>query len=388
MDPELAAWLVSAEAEAALAAAAAEADPDSVAAAQRLRREWAPAQAAAALTQARLRRRAETKFGSAAQRLFFTTDGLEQATRAEVARWRAQRFREADVARVVDVGCGLGADALAFAEAGLEVVALEVDATTAVLAAANLAGRARVITGDATSGDGLRALQAELAAGAAVFIDPARRTAAGRSWRVLDFSPSWDFATGLLEGTFGCIKGAPGLPLALIPATAGATWVSHRGDLVEASIWSDGPRQAVLLPGGAALDADIGAPVPVGEVERYLYEPDPAVLRSGASSRLAELMHAHRLSPEVAYLSTPEFQSTPFATGFEVLSVMAYSERELRAWSRREDIGVLEIKVRGLDIDPAALRRRLKLSGSAPATVVLTPTASGARVLVVRRLVS
>lgn len=386
MDPEIAAWLVSAEAEPALAAAAAEADPDSVAAAQRLRRTWEPAQAAAALTQARLRRRAVTKFGSIAQRLFFTTDGLEQATRAEVARWRAQRFREAGVERVVDVGCGLGADAVAFAEAGLEVVALEADATTAVLAAANLADRGQVITADATCGDGLSVLQAHLAAGAAVFIDPARRTAAGRSWRVQDFSPSWDFATDLLAGNFGCIKGAPGLPPALIPAGAGATWVSHRGDLVEASIWSSGPRQAVLLPGGAVLDADSGVPVPVGEVERYLYEPDPAVLRSGASPRLAALLHAHRLSPEVAYLSSSEIQPTPFAAGFEVLAVMPYSERELRAWVRREAIGVLEIKVRGLDVDPAVLRRRLKLSGPGSATVVLTPTSSGARALVVRRL--
>lgn len=386
MDPELAAWLVSAAAEPALAAAAAEADPDSVAAAQRLRRDWAPAQAAAALTQARLRRRAVTKFGSVAQQLFFTTDGLEQATRAEVARWRARRFREAGVDRVVDVGCGLGADALAFAEAGLEVVALEADATTAVLAAANLAGRGRVITGDATCGDGLNALQAQLSAGAAVFIDPARRTSAGRSWRVLDFSPSWDFATGLLAGNFGCIKGAPGLPSALIPPGAGATWVSHRGDLVEASIWSSGPRQAVLLPSGAVLDADSSVPVSVGEVERYLYEPDPAVLRSGASSRLAALMNAHRLSPEVAYLSGTESQQTPFATGFEVLAAMPYSERELRAWVRRERIGVLEIKVRGLDVDPAVLRRRLKLAGPVSATIVLTPTGSGARALVVRRL--
>jgi THUMP domain-containing protein len=386
VDPELAAWLVSAAAEPALAAAAAEADPDSVAAAQRLRRDWEPAQAAAALTQARLRRRAVTKFGSVAQQLFFTTEGLEQATRAEVARWRARRFREAGVDRVVDVGCGLGADALAFAEAGLEVVALEADATTAVLAAANLAGRGRVITGDATCGDGLNALQAQLSAGAAVFIDPARRTAAGRSWRVLDFSPSWDFATGLLAGNFGCIKGAPGLPSALIPPGVGATWVSHRGDLVEASIWSSGPRQAVLLPSGAVLDADSSVPVSVGEVERYLYEPDPAVLRSGASSRLAALMNAHRLSPEVAYLSSTESLPTPFATGFEVLAVMPYSERELRAWVRRERIGVLEIKVRGLDVDPAVLRRRLKLSGPVSATVVLTPTGSGARALVVRRL--
>src|SRR6185437_7097770 len=48
--------------------------------------------AAVALTQAQLRRRARTKFGAAADRMWFTPDGLEQATRAEVADHRASRF--------------------------------------------------------------------------------------------------------------------------------------------------------------------------------------------------------------------------------------------------------------------------------------------------------
>ena len=49
---------------------------------------------AAALTQSRLRARATTKFGIAADRLLFTTDGLEQATRPIVAAHRLRRFLE------------------------------------------------------------------------------------------------------------------------------------------------------------------------------------------------------------------------------------------------------------------------------------------------------
>jgi SAM-dependent methyltransferase len=384
VDRELASWVVSPDAQPALQAADAEPDPDSLGAAQRLRRDWPAAQAAMALTQVKLRRRAVTKFGPRAAELFFTTDGLEQATRAPVATWRAERFRDAAVRTVVDVGCGLGADALAFVDAGLEVIGIETDPATACLAAANLGSGGRIVTGDATAGRGREVLEEHLSAGAAVFIDPARRTAAGRTWRVADFSPSWDFAVGLLEGRFGCIKGAPGLPSALIPEQCGATWVSHRGDLVEVSIWSSGSRQAVLLPGGQVLDAE-GGPVRVGSVGRFLYEPDPAVLRAGASAQLAELLRAHRLSAEVGYLSGDDLIATPLATAFEVLAVMPWSERELRQWVRRERIGVLEIKVRGLEVDPAHLRRRLKPAGPNTATVVLTVTQQGSRALVVRR---
>src|SRR4051812_22463868 len=65
---------------------------DPVRTAAALRREAvSPAHAAAALTQVDLRVRAVAKFGDQAARMYFTPDGLEQATRATVARHRAGR---------------------------------------------------------------------------------------------------------------------------------------------------------------------------------------------------------------------------------------------------------------------------------------------------------
>ena len=71
--------------------------------------------------------------------MFFTRDGLEQASRPEVADYHASRFVQAGVHRVIDIGCGIGSDSLAFARAGLEVLAVDVDPVTAVVAQANLA---------------------------------------------------------------------------------------------------------------------------------------------------------------------------------------------------------------------------------------------------------
>jgi hypothetical protein len=223
-----------------------------------------------------------------------------------------------------------------------------------------------------------------------VFLDPARRTSAGRTWRVEDLSPSWAFATDLLGGRVGCIKAAPGLPSGFIPADVAAVWVSHGGDLVETSLWSGdgipGSRTALLLPSGDHLDAGTRADPPVGPAARYLYEPDPAVIRSGAVATLADRLGAHALASRVAYLAAETLVPTPFATPLEVLEVMAFDERTLRSWVRDRGIGTIEIKVRGLDVDPAALRRRLKPKGTASATLVLTPTPEGARALVARRL--
>ncbi|MBK8447680.1 MAG: class I SAM-dependent methyltransferase [Micropruina sp.] len=403
MDADDARWLVSSQAAGELAALAAEPDPGALGVAERLRRRLSVSRAAAVSAQALLRRRARTKFGARADSLFFTTAGLEQASRSPVAAWRAQRLAEAGVRRVADLGCGIGADALAFAAAGLDVFAVEADEVTAILAAANLGHD--VLLGDAT------AVLDTVPPDAAVFCDPARRTSEGRSWRVEDLSPPWSFVGEVLRTRTACIKLAPGMPHALIPDGVAATWVSERGDLVELSLWRGewpAQRQAVLLPSGAVLsgplnssagnsgsvDSGSGDPstgptrgtarLPVaGEV---LYEPDAAVIRAALVDRLAADLDAVRVQPGIAYLLGRTARPTPFATAFEVLAVLDASERTLRSWVRSERIGTLEIKKRGIDVDPAALRRRLKPAGPASATVVLTPTQQGARALVVRRL--
>ena len=469
MDSTDARWLVGPEAAAELALAAAEPDPGSLAAAERLRRRLPPGRAAAVAAQVALRRRAGAKFGERAEELFFTADGLEQASRSAVAAWRARRFADAGVTRVVDLGCGIGADALALVDAGIAVDAVDTDEVTAVLAAANLGcplvepaetpstssrrtpgspsrprapvgaigpdrplvepaetlspssrrmpgspshasasadavasdhplvelvetRSSRVHLGDATQ------LWGQLAAdGVGVFSDPARRTASGRSWRVEDLSPPWEFVTGLLDGSRpAAVKLGPGLAHRLIPDGVAATWVSDHGDLVELALWAGcgewgTDRLAVLLPGEHTLAGGEASEIPgAGPVGRYLYEPDPAVIRAGAIGPLAALLDARPVSDGIAYLTADDARPTPFATCFEVLDVMDASEKSLRAWLRREGIGVLEIKKRGVDIDPAVLRRRLKVSpGRATphqATLVLTPTTHGVRALVVRRL--
>src|SRR5258705_9782488 len=166
---------------------------DPLAAAAALRADGVPPDlAAAALTQAMLRRRAVAKFGADADRLLFTRTGLEQATRSVVADRRAARLAAAGVRRIADLGCGIGADAIAFARAGIRVLAVEADPDTAALARANLAALgldADVMCGDATAAD--------LSDVDAVFCDPARRSNGRRVFDPAAFSPPWAFVESL-----------------------------------------------------------------------------------------------------------------------------------------------------------------------------------------------
>lgn len=367
--------------------AAAQPDPDSLAAATALRARFTPELAAAALTQVGLRRAARGKLGERADALLLTRTGLEQASRAAVAAHHARRFAGAGVRRVVDLGCGIGADALALLDAGLEVVAVEADPETASIAQANLGDRAEVLVGDAVE------LAPRLVGGrVGAYADPARRTARGRSWRTEDLSPPWSFVQWLLAGDrVAGVKLGPGMPHRLIPDGVEAEWVSEHGDTVEVGLWSGpgaaaGARVALLLPDHRLVVDPTAGPLPVGEVGKAIYEPDGAVIRAGAIPQLGAALGARLLHPDIAYLTADTAVSTAYATAFDVLDVRPYTEQALRRWVREERIGTLEIKKRGLDLDPAALRKQLKLRGSGSATVILSRTAAGPLMVVARRL--
>ena len=109
--------------------------------------------------------------------MWFTRDGLEQATRGVVADRRARRLVAAGVTRIADLGCGIGSDTIAFARAGLRVTAVDADVTTASVAAANVdaLGLGHLVTVRTATADSV-----DLGAVDAAFCDPARRRATGR----------------------------------------------------------------------------------------------------------------------------------------------------------------------------------------------------------------
>lgn len=382
--------LLSATGQRALAAASRERDPDSLGAAERLRREFSPELAAAALTQVTLRRRAAAKLPHA-EGMYLTRDGLEQATRWPVAQWRAGLFRDAGVETVWDLGCGVGVDAMALVAAGLGVHAVEADPRTAAFAEANLLGElARTGAGPSRAVTVTTGLAEEVTvpAGAGVFLDPARRGARGRTWDVSRFSPPWSVVETHLAGPWStAVKLGPGLPKELIPAEVAATWVSVDGDVVEASLWNfitPGPRAVVLRQDGVHTLLPGAEPLPVGEVGEWIHEPDNAVIRAGLVAEA--LPGARLLAPGIAYATSAAPLSSPFATDFRVLEVLDHDVATLRRWVKQQRIGNLEIKCRAMDVDPAALRRQLRPKGEGQATLILARTRDGARALVVERV--
>ncbi|BCJ44361.1 methyltransferase [Actinoplanes ianthinogenes] len=375
MTPELLALLRTPEGIRALAVAAEVGDGEPLAAASAMRaRGFGAELAAAALTQASLRRRAAMKFGADASGMFFTRHGLEQATRAVVAERRAARLAERGVATLADLGCGLGSDALAAARQGISVYAVDADPATAALAAANaeaagLADRITVTCADATT--------VAVEGFDAVFADPARRqTGRGRVFDPKAYSPPWDFVAGLAERVPRTVlKLAPGIDHGLLPPGAEGEWVSVDGDLVEAAFWcgplASAPRRASLVGRGELTGTGVER-APVGPVGAWFYDPDPAVVRSHLVAEFAATIGGRLADPEIAYVYTDDPVDTPFARRLAVTDVLPFSLKRLRALLRERGVGTLEIRKRGSALVPDQLRKDLKLAGPHAAGLVLT----------------
>jgi len=344
--------------------------------------------AAAVLTQSRLRARAHVKFGDFADGMAFTTEGLEQATRLEVAALHAERFRSAGIDRVADLTAGIGADAMAMAAIGLAVMAFEIDHATALIADHNLRHWERAVVVHADSIPTVRDVDVD-----GVFADPGRRRASARRHRPEDYLPPLDAVLALRDAypALG-VKVGPGIPHSAPPADSETEWVSVDGDVVEAGIWCgplarrEGRAALVVSQGRAHGIADDGAVASVGPLGPYLYEPDGAVIRAGLVAEVADRLGGALVDPTIAYVTAPSAIPTPFASGYRVVDDLPFGVKRLKAYLRERGVGRVTIKKRGTAVTPEELRRQLSLRGDAEATVILTRVAGHQRAIVVKPL--
>ncbi|MEV8273715.1 class I SAM-dependent methyltransferase [Microbacterium sp. NPDC077184] len=353
----------------------------------------------AVVGQARLRARARAKFGDFASRMLFTRAGLEQATRLPIAAGHAGRFQDAGIRHVFDLGCGIGGDALGLAALGMTVDAVDADEVTAAIAAYNLAPfGADVRVRHARAEDVVAEWGSEAPATTAVWLDPARRTA-GHSetarTRPEDWSPSLEWVFDLAARVPAGVKLGPGLDRALIPDDVEAQWVSADGATLELVLWSgalkrDGVRRAALVFRGDGVHelraAGDAADEPARDLGAFVHEPDGAVIRARLIGDVARSLEAGMLDPQIAYLTSDAALTSPFVQSFRVREELPTDVKALARALRERGIGTLEIKKRGVDVDPAVLRTKLKLRGDDAATLLLTRVGSTRRAILADRV--
>ncbi|MCF8612257.1 class I SAM-dependent methyltransferase [Gordonia sp. HY285] len=344
-----------------------------------LRGRYAPHEAALVET-VRARRRAVGKLDDADELLLSDTS-LQQSTPSAVAAHRAADIAGRHPGAVVhDVTCSIGAEMLALSAAdGLGgVVGSDLDPVRLAMAAHNLRGRSGVqlVRADALA----PCSQADV-----VIADPARRTARGRTFRLDELDPPLLELLSVYAGRPLVVKCSPGLDYRMLRdrfgVDAAIQVTSLDGGVREACLWTEADdlpeRRATVLrtvgDGAVHVDeltSDDSDEVDDPGVDDWIVDPDGAVVRAGLVRHYAHRHRLRQLDPQIAYLTGDTVPAG--ARGFRIVDQLGVTERALRSVLAAHDCGSLEILVRGLDIDPDRLRRKLKLKGSAPLALVLT----------------
>ncbi|WP_449248142.1 THUMP-like domain-containing protein [Candidatus Mycobacterium wuenschmannii] len=368
------AYLTSDEGSAALAVVDGHPLKDRVGEIARLRKQFGDRTALLVET-VLLRRRAEAKLAGlpGVDAWLFTDEALQQASAAPVALHRSKRLR----GRVIhDVTCSIGTELAALRGSAAVLVGSDVDPVRLAMARHNLEGAVMLCRADALH---------PVTRDAVVLADPARRSGGRRRFDPRDYQPALDDLLATYRDRDLVVKCAPGIDFDAITRLGfdGEVEVtSYRGSVREACLWSAGlaetgvRRRASLLDRGEQLtDADPDD-CDVRPAGRWIVDPDGAVVRAGLVRHFAARHRLWQLDPHIAYLSGDQLPDG--VRGFEVLDQIAFDERRLRQGLTARECGSLEVLVRGVDVDPDALRRRMTLRGNESLTVVITRIGSGA----------
>jgi len=364
------------------------------------------------------RQRAVEKLGPASAHWFLTLAAVQQATPYAVTHYRSRRLLSSDstIAQPIhDATCSVGTEVTALVQAGStgELSGSDIDQARLAMA------RHNVPTVAFQEADCLHPVWGS---DVITLLDPARRTATGqRRYRGPDATtPSLTAVLEAYRQRPYLMKCAPGIEWDKLFADGWGTgpWQgeveiisitgSYDGGVKEAALWSvdllnriagtavnvaednDGytRRRATILSSNgqivdqitnSAANEAAAADVPTREVGEILIEPDGAIVRAGLVRHWAARHGLWQLDTRIAHLTG---SAAPAGVAYyPVVEQMRYRVADIKKALRHYPTSSIEILVRGVDVDPAHLRKAIlpKPVSDAPArTLVISRVGSNA----------
>ena len=306
----------------------------------------------------------------------FTDEALQQATAAVVARHRARRLAGQ---HVHDATCSVGTELAALRQTAAYVLGSDLDPVRLAMARHNLGPGVPLCRADALQ---------PISRDTVVLLDPARRSGGRRRFDPQAYTPPLDALAEVNRGRATVVKCAPGIDFDAVRRLGfdgEVEVVSAGGAVREACLWAPAlaesgvRRRASVLDRAGAPDEmltdadpdDCGCGVP----GRFIVDPDGAVVRAGLVRHYAARHGLWQLDPDIAYLTGDRLPAG--VRGFAIVEQLPMREKVLRQALSALDCGPLEILVRGVDVDPDALRKRLRPTGRTPLTVVVLRIGAG-----------
>jgi hypothetical protein len=385
MAREIELWRSVAE-DAPLIKRAAAVNASDVSAVASLRKDYAAEVVSVALSLVEARSKAGRKFGELGKTIIADVSGVEQASGAAVASYKTTRIKDVlGDATIADLCCGIGGDAMALADRGLDVIAVDRDPLRAWMATHNGGQRVHGACADV----GKIALD-----GLPIHVDPARRAEGSgkRAWRLEDYRPGPEVIERLLtQSPNAAIKLSPGVDLDKLPWQGEIEFISEQGRLVQAVLWCGGfagaPRRATLID-EQGIHTLYGQPTSQGfhEAQQYLYTFDPSVERADLIGQLSAQLDAPTLHPWLGLLTSDRVIDSPWTTGFELIDRLPWRPKRVKQWLAANDAGLVEVKTRGKACDPDREQQFLRGKGETRYTVFVLRFDTKVQALITRRI--
>jgi SAM-dependent methyltransferase len=334
-----------------------------------LRKSLTMQEASAVLQTLKLRAKAVAKFSQHAHVMLFTDSGLQQASHRLIRQYRAGLI---DSGSVLDLCCGIGSDTFAFSAAGNEALGLDIDPVRVAIARHNAEAIGVSPRFDVAD------IRESIPAGYdCIFYDPGRRDEQGRRIHdVARYRPPLSLVEEWQAREI-IVKLSPAVDLRQLESYGGCVeFISVDGHLTEALLWlkrpSAPPMATRLTETGEqhfchdrAVHTDIAPP------KRWLFEPDPAIMRAGLVQNLAVDLNATMLDDTIAYLTMDHRVETPWGRYWKILDWMPFQLKRLRTYLVERDVGQVTVKKRGFPMSPEELLDRLRLKDGAEGRVLV-----------------
>ncbi|MEQ9410451.1 MAG: hypothetical protein RIK87_22140 [Fuerstiella sp.] len=334
---------------------------------QQLRAVWDAELVRAAIALEDARARAVGRLPEA-ERLWLTKVSLEQSTAWRVAQHKAARFPSGDT--VADLCSGIGVDSAALLARG-PVESIDADPAMALRCEWNLQvwKEHGHVQGDypwqARTAD-VRQLPPD--SSRLLHIDPDRRVGRDRAAKRLEqYCPDLEWMQAVVGNSRGgALKLGPASNFMQKFPGCEIELISLAGECREATVWFGelaGPHsfRATILPAGESIGQDpLAAWCPVAtDLQEYIFDPDPAVVRSGLLDAVGEMHNLLRLDKADEYLTGDRLPETAFVTAYRIHACLPNNLKELKKYLRENPGRDYEIKCRHVKVDAGALQKRL-----------------------------
>lgn len=316
------------------------------------------------LTQIRIQDSLKGKIDKA-DNYIFTEKSAQQCSSSSLAEYHSSRLH--NYGAIADLCCGAGMDLIKIAVGKRKVWAVDLDEEVLKIAQFNskTAGIDRIKFVRGKAEDFMEEVDA-------VFIDPDRRAGNKRFIDIEDYAPSF---TQILEMqkrfTNILCKFSPALKYKSLKLNIPYSWefVSQKRSLKEALLSLGGlasPENytaAVMVDQNARISSSEPVKTEIAAIGKYLFEPDPAVIRGGLVQQLAYKLNLCRIDPKLALLTGDKTLNNPWIISYKVIDIQKYNIKEIKSYLRKHEIGDLIIKTRGFPERVETFRKKFKLTG-------------------------